>query len=153
MSIETIIANQRTFYQSHQTKDIAYRKRALRTLSKAIRCYQKDIEKALYQDLHKSSTEAFMSEIGMVLSELTFQLRHLDEFQKPQRRKTPLVHFPSTSYVVPQPYGVVLIMAPWNYPLQLCLEPAIGAIAAGNTVVIKPSAVSYTHLDVYKRQV
>ena len=140
MNIETLIANQRTFYQSHQTKDITFRKQALRTLRKAIRHYQKDIEEALYQDLHKSSNEAYMSEIGMVLSELTFQLRHIDEFQKPHRRKTPLVHFPSSSYVVPQPYGVVLIMAPWNYPFQLCLEPAIGAIAAGNCVVIKPSA-------------
>lgn len=140
MNIETLIKDQRTFYNTHQTKDIAYRKRALKTLRKAIYHYQKQIEEALYQDLRKSSAEAYMSEIGMVLSELTFQLRHLDAFQKPRRRKTPLVHFPSTSFEVPQPYGVVLIMAPWNYPFQLCLEPAIGAIAAGNTVVIKPSA-------------
>ena len=153
MNIETTIANQRTFYQSNQTKDIAYRKQALRTLRKAIRNYQKAIEEALYKDLHKSSTEAFMSEIGLVLEELTFQLRHIDDFSKPSRRKTPLVHFPSVSFVVPQPYGVVLIMAPWNYPFQLCLEPTIGAIAAGNTVVIKPSAYAPHTAHVIKEMI
>ncbi len=140
MEIKELVSQQRNFYKRHLSKDVGYRKMALRTLRDAIRRHVEDIEQALYLDLHKSPSESYMSEIGMVLSELTFQLRHIDQWSKPKRCHTPLAQFYATSYRVPQPYGVVLVMAPWNYPFQLCMEPLIGALAAGNTVILKPSA-------------
>ena len=140
MEIKELVLEQRSFYRTQKTKDVGYRKAALRKLRNVIRIHEADIQKALYQDLHKSPTESYMSEIGMVLSELTFQLRHIEQWSKPKRKKTPLAQFYATSFTSPQPYGVVLVMAPWNYPFQLCMEPLIGAIAAGNTVILKPSA-------------
>lgn len=140
MNIEELLQKQRTFYRTRKTVDVKYRKAALKKLRTVIMKREKDIAQALYLDLRKSSMEAYMSEIGLVLSELTYQMRHLEEWSAPQKVKTPLAHFPSTSFISPQPYGVVLVMSPWNYPFQLAMEPAIGAIAAGNTVIIKPSA-------------
>ena len=140
MEIEALILKQRTFYRTHQTKEIKLRKAALRKLRDAIRSHESAIMDALYHDLHKAKSESYMSEIGMVLSELTYQLRHVDAWAAPIKAPTPLAQFSAKSYQVWEPYGVVLIMAPWNYPFQLCMEPLIGAIAAGNTAVIKPSA-------------
>lgn len=140
MDVQQLTALQRSFYHQHKTKEVAYRRAALKKLRGAIMAKEADIKEALYQDLHKSSSESYMSEIGMVLSELTFQLRHIEAWSKPKRKHTPLAQFHAVSYTVPQPYGVVLVMAPWNYPFQLCMEPLIGAIAAGNTVILKPSA-------------
>ncbi|MGX8852917.1 aldehyde dehydrogenase [Amedibacillus sp. YH-ame10] len=140
MSIQELVQRQRKFYNTHQSKDITYRKHALKKLRSVIMKNEHAIQEALYQDLHKASMESYMSEIGMVLSELTYQLRHIDTWAKPQRVPTPLAQQLAKSFKIAQPYGVVLIMSPWNYPFQLALEPAIGAIAAGNTVIIKPSA-------------
>lgn len=140
MQINDIVAKQRRFYKTHKTKDTRFRREALKKLRKQIKTQESDIMEALYLDLHKSGMEAYMSEIGMVLSELTYQLRHLEEWAAPVHVKTPLAQFPAKSYTIAQPYGVVLVMSPWNYPFQLAMEPAIGAIAAGNTVLIKPSA-------------
>lgn len=140
MEIKALLQAQRIFFRSHQSKDVRYRKQALKRLRALIMEREKDICTALYKDLHKAEMESYMSEVGMVLAEITYQLRHLDAWAKPQRVHTPLAQFSARSYRYPEPYGVVLVMSPWNYPFQLSMEPAIGAIAAGNTVVIKPSA-------------
>lgn len=140
MKIEELVKQQRLFYKTHKTKDLRYRRAALKKLRRVIMEREDDIKEALYKDLHKSAAESYMTEIGLVLSELTYQLRHMDIWAAPQPVKTPLAQFPSKSFTLAEPYGVVLVMSPWNYPFQLAMEPAIGAIAAGNTVIIKPSA-------------
>ncbi len=101
-----------------------------------------DIHEALLNDLGKSSFESYMCETGIVLSEITFMLKHIRFFAREKTVPTPLAQFHSRSYQKPSPYGVVLIMSPWNYPFLLALNPLIDAIAAGNTVVLKPSAYS-----------
>jgi len=140
--ISELVKKQRSFFQSGVTLDVSYRKDALEKLSDGISRYESEFYEALRKDLGKSEIEAFMCEIGMVKSELTFMKKHLRSFARDVRVKTPLVAFPGKSFVRPMPYGVVLIMSPWNYPLLLTLEPLIDALAAGNTVIIKPSAYS-----------
>ncbi len=115
MEMKQLVEKQRQFYQSHQTKDVSYRKKTLKRLRSAIMMYEKDISAALYQDLHKAEMESYMTEVGMVLSELTYQLRHLDTWAKPKQVRTPLAQFPSKSFQLAEPYGVVLVMSPWNY--------------------------------------
>ncbi len=140
--ISEIVSRQREFHLSGRTLDVQFRIDALKNLQKAIRENIKEIDDALYSDLRKSGFETYMTETGMVLDELRFELAHVRRWARPKRVKTPLSQFLARSFVVPEPYGVVLIMSPWNYPFQLCIEPLIGAIAAGNTAVIKPSAYS-----------
>lgn len=140
MEIQELVKQQRRYYRSGATRSIQQRKDALRRLRKGILKYEDAIHEALYKDLHKAKMESYMSEVGMVLAELHMQLRHLEQWAKPKRVKTPLAQFPAKSFISPEPYGVVLVMAPWNYPFQLCMEPLIGALATGNTVILKPSA-------------
>jgi len=140
MTIQQIVQNQRTFFETGATLDVQYRITALKKLKKAVKQHEKDLSQALYDDLRKNELESYMTEIGLVLDEIGYELKHIKEWSKKRKVKTPLAQFKSTSFVVPEPYGVTLIMAPWNYPVQLCLEPLIGAIAAGNTAVLKPSA-------------
>ncbi len=111
----------------------------LQKLKQAIKMHEADLTAALYQDLHKSEQEAYTTEIGIVLEEISFVMKRLRKWAKPKRVKTPLTHLGSKSIIIPEPYGTVLVIAPWNYPLRLALSPMIGAIAAGNTVVLKPS--------------
>lgn len=140
--IERIISKQRAFFESGTTLDVHYRHAMLACFSKVIDDSIKDIDAALYKDLRKHSMESLMTETGMVLDELKYVASHLHRWAEVRKVRTPLAQFPSRSFVVPEPYGTVLIMSPWNYPFQLSLEPVIGAVAAGNTVVIKPSAYS-----------
>lgn len=140
MEIERVVMRQRRFFESGRTKEYAFRRTALLKLQASLRCYEKELVKALQKDLRKSQAEAYMAEIGMTLSELSYQLSHLRKFMGARYVGTPLTHFPARSFTLPEPYGVTLIMAPWNYPVLLCLEPLISAIAAGNCVVLKPSA-------------
>ena len=119
---------------------LSFRIGALQTLKKEILGSRAEIEAALAADLGKSAFETYMCEIGMVLSELHFMIRHVRSFAKDGRVPTPLAQFHAKSFTSAEPYGVVLVMAPWNYPFMLALEPVIGAIAAGNCVVVKPSA-------------
>lgn len=140
MEIEGLVKKQRAYFRTQATKDLEIRRNALKKLRSAIRDMEAEIHAALRADLNKSDMEAYMSETGMVLSELTYQLRHMEQWAKPKRVHTPLAQFSAKSWTQFEPYGVVLVIAPWNYPFQLSLEPAIGAIAAGNTVIIKPSA-------------
>lgn len=104
--------------------------------------WERQINAALQSDLGKSATETYMCETGMTLSELSYMRRHLRRFAKDRHVLTPLAQFPSDSFVVREPYGVALIMSPWNYPFMLLMEPLIGALAAGNCCILKPSAYS-----------
>lgn len=140
MSIETIVQSQHTFFASGRTLEVSFRIESLDRLARAIDQYEERILSALQQDLQKSHFEGYMTEIGMVKSELAFVRKRLRRWAKPRRVKTPLAQYPAKSFVLSEPYGPVLIMAPWNYPFQLCLEPLIGALAAGNCAVVKPSA-------------
>ncbi len=140
--ITAIVASQRAYFKSGATLDVEGRLRALRILRAAIVTYEDVIASALQRDLGKSSTESIMCEIGMVKSALNHMLRHANHYAKAKRVRTPLAHFPATSLHKPSPFGVVLVMSPWNYPFLLTMEPLIEAIAAGNTVVVKPSAYS-----------
>ena len=137
-----ILQEQRTFFNSGQTLDAAARLVALNRLQIAVREMEDEILEALQADLGKSPFEGYMSEVGMVLDELTYMKKHLRKFAKPRRMKTPMAQFSATSYVQPSPYGVVLIISPWNYPFYLAIGPLIDALAAGNVVLIKPSANS-----------
>ena len=140
MEIKTCVENQRTYFKTHATLSYAFRYEALTLLQRVIRDHELEIMEALKQDLGKSNFESYMSEIGIVLEELNYAKKYLKQWMKPQRVPTPLAQFPAVSFTLAEPYGVALIMAPWNYPFQLTLSPLIGAIAAGNCAIVKPSA-------------
>ena len=140
MEISELLEKQRACYASGKTRSVPYRAAALRRLYDAVKAQTPELEAAMLADFGKPAAETYMTEIGLVLAELRDQLRHVRRWSRPRRVPTPLMHFPASSYISPEPYGVVLIMAPWNYPFMLALEPVIGAIAAGNCVVVKPSA-------------
>ena len=137
--ITSIVATQRSFFAKHRTLDVEYRLEALRRLRIAIVRYEKALTQALYADLNKSYEEAYLTEISIVLGEIDNFLKHLKRWAAPSKRKTPMKLFPSKSYILTEPLGVSLIIAPWNYPVQLLLNPLVGAIAAGCTAVLKPS--------------
>lgn len=140
--IKQIVTKQRHFFHTGATLPVENRLKALQSLKTCILKYEDEIHKALKTDLGKSSFESYMCETGLVLSELTYMLRHVRRFSKEKRVPTPLAQFHSRSFKKPSPYGVTLIMSPWNYPFMLTIEPLIDAIAAGNTAVLKPSAYS-----------
>lgn len=131
--------NLREFYKSGATKSFEFRKQQLIKLKHVVTKYEKEIFKALYTDLRKSPEECWVTENGMLLTEINYALSNLHKWMSPQRVKTNLLNFPSSSYIVKEPLGVVLIISPWNYPLQLLLKPLVGAIAAGNCIVLKSS--------------
>ena len=138
--ISALVSRQRAFFESGKTLCTCYRKKALKKLYAAIVSREKELSDALQKDLGKSNFESYMCEVGMVLDEISYMLEHIDNFAKEKRVHTPLAQFPSRSYIKPSPYGVTLIMSPWNYPLLLTLDPLVDALAAGNTAVIKPAA-------------
>lgn len=137
-----LLEQQRAFFLSGKTLDLSFRKDALKKLSDCISRCKTDILEALHADLNKSDIEGEMTEISVLQEEIRYVLKHMRKWSNPVKAKTPLVLFPAKSYRIAEPYGVVLIMSPWNYPLLLSLEPLVGAIAAGNCAVIKPSAYS-----------
>ena len=140
--IEELVSLQRTFFETGTTLSLDFRLQSLKKLHDAIRRMEPQINAALQSDLGKSATETYMCETGMTLSELSYMRRHLRRFAKDRHVLTPLAQFPSDSFVVHEPYGVTLIMSPWNYPFMLLMEPLIGALAAGNCCILKPSAYS-----------
>lgn len=140
--IQRIITKQRKFFESGKTLPVAFRKENLKKLYAVIKQNESEILAAVKKDLGKSAMESFMCEVGLVLEEISFMLKHVSKYAKKQVVKTPLAQFASKSYKHPSPRGVVLIMSPWNYPFMLTLSPLVDAIAAGNTVIIKPSAYS-----------
>ena len=141
-NIDSILEKQRLFFKSGETLSVSFRIEMLKRLKEEIRKRENDIATALFLDLGKSSYEAYMCEIGMALSEISYMIKHVKSFAKPKKVHTPLAQFHSRSYTLPSPYGNTLIMSPWNYPFLLTVDPIATAIAAGNTVIAKPSAYS-----------
>ena len=137
-----ILDKQKNYFASGATLPIKARKEALKRLREVIKNKQDAILAALNADLGKSATEGYMCEVGLALSGISYMLSHIKKFARKQRVKTPLAQFAAKSYRQPTPKGNVLIISPWNYPFLLSIEPLTEAIAAGNTVVLKPSAYS-----------
>lgn len=140
MDIRQLTESQRAYFNTGATRPAAFRRQALERLGHALRAYEARLNAALLSDLNKAPAESYFTEMGMVLEELRFQLKHFEGWMRPRRVAVPLTQFPAKGEIWPEPYGCVLIMAPWNYPVQLCLIPLLGAIAAGNCVIVKPSA-------------
>lgn len=141
-NISYLLKEQNNFFHSGSTLPVSNRQKALKKLQSCIRMHEEDIQRALFLDLGKSGFESYMCETGLTLSELSYMLRRLPRYAKDKKVRTPLSQFSSRSSQKPSPYGTVLIMSPWNYPFLLSMEPLIDAIAAGNTVILKPSAYS-----------
>lgn len=142
VEISQIISEQKRFFDSGKTRDYAFRINCLKKLKTAVLANERIICSALQADLNKPETESYMCEIGIVYDEISFHIKHLKKWMKNKRVKTPIAQFKSRSFISPEPYGVALIISPWNYPVQLCLSPLIGAISAGNCAIIKPSSYS-----------
>lgn len=140
--IQNIVKVQRQYFQTGETLDLQFRINALKKLKKAIEDNEDRINSAIKKDLGKSAFESYMCETGLVLSEISFMISHVKKFAKDKAKLTPLAQFASGSYVKKSPYGVCLIMSPWNYPFLLTIDPLVDALAAGNTCVVKPSAYS-----------
>lgn len=140
MTIGEIVSRQREYFYTDVTKSVSFREAALKKLQSAISRDEGKILDALKKDLNKSPFEGYMTEVGMVLDELRFVIKNIRGWAKNKAAHTPLAQFHAKSFAVPEPYGIALIISPWNYPFQLCIEPLVGAIAAGNCIVIKPSA-------------
>ncbi len=139
MDFTLVVQRQRTFFQSGATRSLEFRREQLRKLQDALATHESALIAALHSDLRKSPTEAYVTEIATVLSEIRHGLRHLAAWMKPRSRRTPPLVWPAHGFVQPEPYGVALIIGPWNYPLQVLVSPLVGAMAAGNCAVIKPS--------------
>lgn len=142
--IQAIIDDMSAYFKTGITLDIDFRKRQLQALHDWIWDHLDEVLVALHQDLGKSPQESYETEVGLVLDEIKLMQRNLKRWAAPKHAKTPLMHFPACSTVYPLPYGVAAILAPWNYPIQLCLIPLVDALAAGNVVLVKPSHTS-TH--------
>lgn len=142
IEIRQIVENQRTYFYTGATLPLSHRIEALKKIQSYILTHEAEIGKAIRKDLGKSDFESYMCETGLVLGEITYMLKHIRSFAKEKNILTPLTQFHSRSFKKPSPYGVALIMSPWNYPFLLTIDPLIDALAAGNTVVLKPSAYS-----------
>ena len=140
--IKKLVELQRSYYYTGATRPVKTRIEHLKKLKDWVTAHEEDINKALGEDLGKSSFESYMCEAGLILNELTHMIRNVDEYAEEQDVHTPMSQFAARSYKKPVPYGIVLVMSPWNYPFLLSIEPLIDALAAGNTVILKPSAYS-----------
>lgn len=149
--VENMIAEQKRFFLTGHTKNIEFRKKQLLKLKSKIKQYEKVILKALNLDLGKSEFEAYSNEIGIVLDSINHFIKNIDEWSNPVYVKTPIHFQPAKSFIIREPYGVVLIIGPFNYPFQLVMEPLIGAIIGGNTAVVKPSETTPHTTDIIKR--
>jgi aldehyde dehydrogenase (NAD+) len=142
LDTDRIVQEHRRFFHSGTTRSVAFRLEQLGRLKDAIVRNERLLFDALLKDLRKSEMEAYATEIGLVLDSIRYTMNNLKRWAKPQKVKTPLFLMPSTSRILSEPYGTVLIISPYNYPVYLCIEPMIGAIAAGNCVVLKPSEMT-----------
>lgn len=149
--IKQLVLTQRKFFCTGATLPIETRIHALKNLKTCILKYEAEINAAIKKDLGKSSFESYMCETGLTLSEISYMLKHISSFAREKRVLTPLAQFHSRSYKKPSPYGVTLIMSPWNYPFMLTMEPLVDALAAGNTAVVKPSAYSPNTSEIIKK--
>lgn len=139
MDFKALITRQRAYFQSGATRSAGFRRAGLASLAAALDSREPELLAALHTDLRKRAQDAYATEIGFVLNEIRHAQRHLPAWMKPARRRSPALAWPARTHVHPDPYGVALILGPWNYPLQLLLSPLVGAIAAGNCTVLKPS--------------
>ncbi len=139
IDVDKIIEDHYKFFESKKSRDIDFRINQLRCLKSAIKKYEYKIYEALYKDLGKCEFESYTTEVGFVLSSISHTIKNLKKWAKKEKVKTPLYLFPAKSFVISEPYGTVLIIGPYNYPFQLLIEPLVGALAAGNCVVLKPS--------------
>ena len=137
--ITTTLLSQRAYFRSGTTLPLSFRRQMLRKLSDAMHQYEKPLAEALWIDLHKSYEEAYLTELSIVYGEIRNHLKHLRCWAKPERKSSPLAIMPASSRIVKEPLGNTLIIAPWNYPVQLLLNPLVGAISAGCTAMLKPS--------------
>ncbi|MDF2699199.1 MAG: alkH [Haloplasmataceae bacterium] len=153
MDIAYVLKLQNDYFETHETKSLNFRMNQLKLLKKAIQEYETEILLALKMDLNKSKSEAFLTEIGLIYDEINYFLKKLPKWSKVKKVRTPFVHFIAKSYIVSEPFGQALIMAPWNYPFQLAISPLIGAIAGGNTVIIKPSEYAPHTTDVIDKMI
>ena len=149
--INSLVTRQRKYFQTGATLPVSVRITALRGLYTAIVKYENEIHDALKKDLGKSGFESYMCETGLVLEEISYMLKHIRRFAGEKRVRTPLAQFHSRSFKKPSPYGVTLIMSPWNYPFMLTLSPLVDALAAGNTAVVKPSAYSPNTSEILRK--
>lgn len=150
-AIHELVNQHQQFFRTGVTKDLDYRLNALKNLQHSIKSHEQEILDALKKDLNKSDFEGYATELGMVYEELKTAIRKVPDWAKKKRVRTPLMHFLSSSFLYPEPYGTVLIMSPWNYPFQLALIPLIGAVAAGNCCVVKPSEYSFYTSEVVEQ--
>ncbi len=148
MEIKELVKMQRKYYNTGKTRDISFRLEQLKKLKSVVLQNEEKILLALKKDLNKSEFEGFMTEVGMFYSELDFAIKNIRKWSKTRRVRSSMVNFPSISKIIPQPYGVTLIMSPWNYPFQLALIPLVWSLAAGNCIIVKPSeyAVSTSNI-------
>ena len=142
MDLSSIVKSQRDYFNTNATKDIAFRRNSLEKLLDTIYENEPAIYSALRADLGKAEMESYMTEVGLVISAIKYAIKHLEIWSRTRRVRTPMVLWPGSSKIIKEPYGVVLIMAPWNYPFGLSMMPLIGALAAGNCVIIKTSKSS-----------
>jgi aldehyde dehydrogenase (NAD+) len=140
--IRSMMENHRMFFSSGQTKKTAFRIKQLKILKHAVEENESRILDALNADLRKSPYEAYLTEVGIVKDELRHMIKKVGKWARPRRVGTPIYHFPASSHIYPEPYGIALIIAPWNYPFQLAVAPLAAALAAGNCAVVKPSEFS-----------
>lgn len=142
MSIQNIFEQQHHFFLTNQTKDTDFRIAQLRQLIKILKAHEQEMYDAIYKDFGKSEFETYATELSIIYSEINHFVKHIKRWSKRQRVTTGLVHFPAKSYIIPEPLGNTLVVGAWNYPYQLSLLPAISALAAGNTVILKPSELT-----------
>ena len=152
-TVKESIERQRKYFETHKTKDVKFRLYNLKKLKKAIQEYENKITDALFKDLHKSAFESFETEIGYVLDEISLHINKLKKWNKPQKKSTPLALKPAKSYIYNEPYGIVLIISPWNYPFQLLIDPLIGAVSGGNCAILKPAELSSHTSEVIKEMI
>ena len=139
MDLEKVFNDQKTYYDTLMTRDVSLRIDAIKRVKLWIKDHMDLIEDALEKDLGKSRGESYMTEIGLTLEACTYTLKNIKKWVKKEKVKTPIHQFFSRSYTIYEPYGVTLIISPWNYPFLLAIEPLIGTIAAGNCAIVKPS--------------
>lgn len=137
-----VIQKQRLYFSKGETKELSFRISALEKLQKLIKTHEQDIMVALKADLNKTEFDSYLTEIAVLIEEIKFTLKNIQKWAKPRKVKSSLSTFGSKSFIYPEPYGVTLIISPWNYPFQLAMAPLIGSIAAGNTAIIKPSELT-----------
>ena len=140
--IDSVVERQKQYFLTGETREVSFRKAQLAKLREAVLRFEPELLAALKEDLNKSEQEAYTTEIGIVLTEIRAALRHVRRWSKPIKVRTPMTHFGASSRIVPEPYGTTLVIGPWNYPVNLMLVPVVSAIAAGNTVVMKPSEMA-----------